>query len=122
LRDGKDPLCGILKVRREKLTFPFLRTFYESSSALIEAGVRELVIDLADVQYIDSASLGCLMDVCRAISDVNGEVKLVGLREPVRTVVTMVGMKRHIEVKDQGAQLTRRRSILSQLHPYSVRR
>ena len=89
--------CGVLRVKKEKLTFPFLRGFYESSSALIESGVRKLIIDLSDVTYIDTASLGCLMDVCRTMSSVNGEVKLIGLQERVRALATLAGMTRHME-------------------------
>jgi anti-anti-sigma factor len=122
LRDRNIQSYGVLRVRKEKLTFPFLRTFYDSSSAFIESGVRELVIDLSDVHTIDSASLGCLMDVCRIMSEVNGEVKLVGLQERVRAVVTMVGMTRYIEVHDQGAQPRSRCSILSRSDQNSVSR
>jgi anti-anti-sigma factor len=89
--------CGVLRVRKEKLTFPSLRTFYESSSALIESGVRELIIDLSDVTYIDSASLGCLMDVCRTMSNANGVVKLIGLQERVQALATLAGMTPHME-------------------------
>jgi anti-anti-sigma factor len=96
-------VCGILRVERRDLTYPFLWTFYESSSALIESGVRELVIDLSDVTYVDSASLGCLMDICRIMSDVNGVVKLIGLQEPVRAIITLVGLTRHIEVPNKGS-------------------
>jgi len=106
--------CGVLRVRREKLTFPILRTFFEDSTALIESGVRELIIDLSDVVYIDSASLGCLMDICRNMSYHNGVVKLIGLQERVRTFATMAGLTRHVETPDN------KESYLKNLDPLTV--
>jgi anti-anti-sigma factor len=71
---------------------------YKSASALAESGVRELVIDLSDVTHMDSASLGCLMDICRVMSEHNGVVKLVGLQERVQTLAFMAGLTRFIGV------------------------
>ena len=89
---------SVLRVQETALTCRFLRPFYESASALVDSGVRELVIDLSDVDTIDSASLGCLMDICRTMSRQNGVVKLVGLQERVRVFAIMAGLTRFIGV------------------------
>lgn len=89
---------SVLRVQETALTSQFLRPFYESASALVDSGVRELVIDLSDVDHIDSASLGCLMDICKAMSDQNGVVKLIGLQERVRMFAVLAGLTRFIGV------------------------
>jgi anti-anti-sigma factor len=94
--DGR--FAGALRVGRKELTFPFLRPFYESATARIESEVRELVIDLSEVVYIDSASLGCLMDICRRMAGRNGAVTLIGMQERVRAIAVMAGLTRHIGV------------------------
>ena len=38
------------------------------SSALIAAGPRNILIDLAPVTYVDSATIGCLMDLYRQVT------------------------------------------------------
>ena len=96
MRSSDIQSSSLLRVTRKELTFPFLSSFYENATALIDCGVGELTIDFSDVVYIDSASLGCLMDICRIMSDRNGVVELVGLHERVRAVVTMAGLSRYI--------------------------
>lgn len=105
---NKSPIqsTGLLRVTTRELTSRCLRPFYESASALADSGVRELVIDLSDVTYMDSASLGCLMDICRVMSEHNGVVKLVGLQDRVQTLASMAGLTRFIGIPgEDGIQL-----------------
>ncbi len=84
-----------------------LRTFYASSTALIDSGTRELVINLSEVRSIDSASLGCLMDIAHHMARHKGAVKLVGLQDRVASLATMVGLTRRIVVfADEEAAFT----------------
>ncbi len=73
-----------------------LRTFYASSTALIDSGTRELVLNLSEVRSIDSASLGCLMDIAHHMAQHQGSVKLVGMQNRVASLATMVGLTRRI--------------------------
>jgi len=88
----------IVRVKEEKLVFPILSSFFAKVSALIEAGDTKLVIDLSDVSYIDSASIGCLMDIYRMMVDRSGIVKLVGLQERVETMVSLTGLHNLVEI------------------------
>ena len=97
---------SVLRVQEAALTSQFLRPFYQSAAALVDSGVRELVIDLSEVHTIDSASLGCLMDICKTMSRQNGVVKLIGLKERVRAFATMAGLTRFIGVPvEEGIDL-----------------
>jgi anti-anti-sigma factor len=88
----------IVRVKEEKLVFPILSSFFAKVSALIEAGDTKLVIDLSEVSYIDSASIGCLMDIYRMMTDRSGVVKLVGLQERVETMVSLTGLHNLVEI------------------------
>ncbi len=88
----------IVRVKEEKLVFPILSSFFAKVSALVEAGDTKLVIDLSDVSYIDSASIGCLMDIYRMMADRSGIVKLVGLQERVETMVSLTGLHNLVEI------------------------
>jgi anti-anti-sigma factor len=88
---------SIVRVMEEELRFPLLRTFFNSTSALIDSGTRDLVINLADVKTVDSASLGCLMDIFHNITKHHGTVTLVGMQERVESMVTMVGLTHRME-------------------------
>jgi anti-anti-sigma factor len=54
---------NVVRVKKERLIYPDLRTFSAEISGLIEGGTRKLVINLSEVSYMDSASYGCLMDI-----------------------------------------------------------
>ena len=89
---------SIVRIKEKKLSLPLLRTFYASSSALIDSGARELVLNLSEVRAIDSASLGCLMDIVHHMAQHQGTVKLVGMQDRVQSLTTMVGLTRRISV------------------------
>jgi anti-anti-sigma factor len=62
------------------------------------------VLDLQAVTYIDSATIGCLVDLHRLVGDRGGEVKLSGLQRRVHTMLSMTGVDRFLEVFDGEAE------------------
>ncbi len=61
-----------MRVQEAKLTYPVLSAFFAEVRQLVEEGARKMVIDLAAVSYIDSASIGCLMDIHRLLQEQGG--------------------------------------------------
>ena len=49
------------------------------------------MIDLSGVGYIDSATIGCLMDLYRQMNAAGGAVRLIGVQKRVETMLTMTG-------------------------------
>lgn len=88
----------IVRVNEAKLTYPVLSSFFAEVRQLVEDGARKVVIDLAAVSYIDSASIGCLMDIHRLLKDRNGAVKLSGLQPRVETMLSMTGVHKIVDV------------------------
>ncbi len=88
----------ILRVREAKLTYPNLSAFLAEVRRLVEEGTRKLVIDLQQVSYVDSASIGCLMDIRRLLQEQGGLLKLSGLQPRVETMISMTGVNRIIDV------------------------
>jgi anti-anti-sigma factor len=88
----------IVRVREAKLTYPVLSAFFSEVRQLVEAGARKVVIDLQAVTYIDSASIGCLMDIHRLLQDKSGAVKLSGLQPRVETMISMTGVHKIVDV------------------------
>ena len=82
----------IVRVLEAKLTYPVLSAFFAEVRQLVEGGARHLLIDLQAVGYIDSASIGCLMDIHRLLQEKNGQVKLSGLQPRVETMISMTGV------------------------------
>lgn len=93
----------IVRVREAKLTYPVLSSFFAEVRQLVESGARKLVIDLEAVSYIDSASIGCLMDIHRLLEDKAGAVKLCGLQPRVETMLSMTGVHKIVDVHREQA-------------------
>jgi anti-sigma B factor antagonist len=94
----------IVRVQTTKLTYPVLSSFFEEIRAILDDGTRHLVLDLAAVTYVDSATIGCLVDIHRVVGDRGGEVKLSGLQRRVHTMLSMTGVDRFLEVYDVEAE------------------
>lgn len=82
----------VVRVQEAKLTYPVLSSFFSEVRQRVEGGARKLVIDLAAVSYLDSASIGCLMDIHRLLQEKGGAVRLSGLQPRVETMISMTGV------------------------------
>ena len=88
----------ILRVQESKLVYPGLSAFFAGVRKVVDGGCREVVLDLAAVTYIDSASIGCLMDIHRLLTEKGGAVRLCGLQPRVETMLSMTGVHRIVKV------------------------
>jgi anti-sigma B factor antagonist len=57
---------------------------------LVESGTRKLVVDMAGVDYIDSAGIGVLVGTAGLLRQVGGEMKLIGPQQRVADIFKMV--------------------------------
>lgn len=96
----------VVRVGEARLMYPLLSDFASSVTALVNAGERKLVIDLAGVSYIDSASIGCLMDLYRQATAAGGRLKLAGVQKRVETMLSMTGAQNFLEIlPDEAAAI-----------------
>ena len=97
----------IIRVGEAKLMYPMLSDFSESISALVAEGESKVVIDMSQVSYVDSASIGCLMDLYRQTTQAGGSLKLAGVQKRVETMLTMTGTQNFIELHaDEAAAIS----------------
>ena len=89
---------SVVRVGETRLMYPILSDFSSAVSGLIAAGKREILIDLAPVTYVDSATIGCLMDLYRQVTTAGGRLKLSGVQKRVETMLTMTGAQNFIEI------------------------
>lgn len=67
-------------------------------NALLDQGHNRIVVDLNDVNYINSGGLRCLVTAWRKANGDGGNVVLTGLRSRVRDVFSMVGFDKVFDV------------------------
>ena len=73
---------------------------------MVAAGKKQILVDLSTVSYVDSATIGCLMDLYRQASTAGGQLKLSGVQKRVETMLTMTGAHNFLEVHaDQASAL-----------------
>jgi anti-anti-sigma factor len=97
---------AVVSVAEARLTYPLLADFSSLVTGLIAAGERQIVIDLLPVGYVDSATIGCLMDLYRQAVGAGGALKLAGVQKRVETMLTMTGAHNFLEVHaDQASAL-----------------
>ena len=89
---------AIVRVGETRLMYPILSDFSTAVSGLVAAGQKEILIDLTPVTYVDSATIGCLMDLYRQVHAAGGHLKLSGVQKRVETMLTMTGAQNFIEI------------------------
>jgi anti-anti-sigma factor len=68
--------------------------------AAIEAGEFRIVLDMSEVQYMNSAALRTLADIITKTREKSGDLKLAALQPKVRRVLQIVGFDRFSSIHD----------------------
>lgn len=83
--------AAIIRIGETRLMYPLLADFAGAVTSLVAAGDKKVLIDLSKVTYVDSATIGCLMDLYRQTSAAGGALRLSGVQKRVETMLTMTG-------------------------------
>ena len=99
---------AIVRIGETRLMYPLLADFSSAVMSLLTAGDKKVMIDLTQVTYVDSATIGCLMDLYRQTSAAGGELRLVGVNKRVETMLTMTGAHNFLKMfpDEAGARLS----------------
>ena len=89
---------SIVRVNEARLMYPLLSEFAGTVTALIASGERRVLLELTTVTYVDSATIGCLMDLYRQAAAAGGTLKLAGVQKRVETMLTMTGAQNFLEI------------------------
>jgi anti-anti-sigma factor len=94
---------AVVRVGEARLTYSILADFSAAVEQRLADGVNELLVDLSPVTYVDSATIGCFMDLYRQVSTTGGHFKLSGVQKRVETMLTMTGAQNFIEIHPDEA-------------------
>lgn len=89
---------AIVRVGETRMMYPLLAEFSGAVTSLIAGGDRRILIDMATVNYVDSATIGCFMDLYRQAQAAGGAIKLSGVQKRVQTMLTMTGAHNFLEI------------------------
>ena len=106
MKTEQNDRVSIVRVDETRMMYPMLAEFSDTVSTLVSGGALQILIDLGRVTYVDSATIGCFMDLYRTISAAGGQLKLSGVQKRVETMLTMTGAQNFIPLfADESAAL-----------------
>ena len=76
------------------------KDFATPSATLISAGKKKIVLNLSNVDYIDSSGVGELVSSYTAVRNSGGELKLYGLTKKVQDVLYITKLYTVFDIKD----------------------
>jgi anti-sigma B factor antagonist len=96
-RDGRE--CTVVHVRGEidMDTGPQLQDVLRE---IADGGGRQVVLDFAEVTFMDSSGLGLLVVWFKTLRDGGGRLCLAAVQPPVRTVLVLSGVDQVVDVYD----------------------
>jgi anti-anti-sigma factor len=89
---------SVVRVHETRLLYPLLSEFSTKITSLIGSGERRVLLDLSGVTYVDSATIGCLMDLYRQATAAGGVLKVAGVQKRVETMLTMTGAQNVLDI------------------------
>ena len=98
LTTARNKDVSVVRVNETRLMYPILGEFANTIISLIGSGERKLLLDLSHVTYVDSATIGCFMDLYRQASAAGAALKLSGVQKRVETMLTMTGAQNFLEI------------------------
>jgi anti-sigma B factor antagonist len=78
-------------------------TLRDTVREIVAKGSKKIVLNLGDVNYIDSAGLGELVSAYTAVKNAGGELKLLNLTKKVRDLLVITKLVTVFDVKDDEA-------------------
>ncbi len=86
----------IVRPTSDRLDIEVAAEFRGKLLSLIDAGNRQLVVDLNDVSFIDSSGLGALVSALKTLKRSNGvgDVRLARVRAPVVSLLEIIRLNR----------------------------
>lgn len=67
---------------------------------ITENEATHVILDLHQVQFIDSSGLGSLLSILRFLHTQNGELKLTRMLRPIKTMFELVAMNKIFDIHD----------------------
>ncbi len=96
---------SLFKVNILRATMNEAEEFKFTLSEEINNGVKNLVVDLSECEYIDSTFLGTLVVTLKKVTTQGGDLRLIGFKPAVRSMFELTRMYRvfeTFETKDEA--------------------
>lgn len=96
LRESHEDIV-VEMVNLTRATLKEAEEFKQTLAQDIEMGARKIIVDLSDCEFIDSTFLGALVVTLKKISNIGGDLRLVGFQPAVHSMFELTRMYRVFE-------------------------
>ena len=103
----KNGTATVLKIRERKLDASVSPELKGEFLVLCGPQMKDLVVDLTDVEFCDSSGLSALLIAERKMRENGGMVKLVGLQKKVLSLIRISRLDRAFSIHDSLAKALR---------------
>jgi anti-sigma B factor antagonist len=79
----------------------------QEMDGILAGGQHNIILNLADVNFVDSSALAVMVRGMKRCREQNGELILCGLRQPVRIIFELTRMDRAFRIYDDEAAAKR---------------
>ena len=83
----------VITIPHHRMVYELLEDITREWSGYINEGYRKFVIDMSNVNFMDSASIGCLMDFYRKTKSAGGRIHLAGVQPRIDTLLAIAKAK-----------------------------
>ena len=83
----------VITIPHQRMVYELLEDITREWSSYLEQGYRKFVIDMSQVTFMDSASIGCLMDFYRKTKSAGGRIHLAGIQPRIDTLLAIAKAK-----------------------------
>ncbi len=100
---GQETINNVEVLRLEgRLDASSAKDIREKVSSLSQENRVKLVIDMANVDFIDSSGLGSLVSSLRTVNKLGGDIKISSLQDQVRAVFELTRLHRIFGIYDDS--------------------
>ena len=91
--DKNQDQVKVIEVPFQRMVYELLGDTAREWAGYLNEGYRKFVIDLSKVSFMDSASIGCLMDFYRKTKSAGGRIHLAGVQPRIETLLAIAKAK-----------------------------
>ncbi len=88
----------ILKIAEKRLIIDILDPVYKDIISNIQSYDTNVIVDMKEVEYIDSFAVGFLMDIFRKLLDAEHKLVLTGVNEKIETLLKITRVNNVVSV------------------------
>jgi len=91
----------VIQVPHQRMVYEVLEDISKEWNSYLIEGYTKFVIDMSKVSFMDSASIGCLMDFYRKTKSSGGRIHLAGIQPRIDTLLAIAKAKSLFGIYDK---------------------